>query len=172
MEEIWKDVVGYEQYFRVSNLGRVWSKRTNKILKTVAHPNGYCVFCTRFGGRNSPAVMLRVHRLVAEAFIGNPQNKPFVNHKDGVKTNNVAENLEWVTKQENVRHAWDNGLAKAMFGERNPNCKISDNQAIEVKNLYATGNFSHRKLGEIYSVSHHTIQDAIKRALTLETLQV
>ena len=66
--EEWRDVIGYENYFRVSNLGRIFSKRTNKIIKLVVSKQGYYTFSTRFNGRKSKPHCFRVHRLVAEAF--------------------------------------------------------------------------------------------------------
>lgn len=110
MEEIWKDVVGYEGFYEVSNLGRVRSLREHvpkgKIL-TPFDNGGYdrVTFRINYKQKN-----LLVHRLVAKAFIPNPCNKEVVNHKDGNKKNNCVSNLEWVTKEENTVHAIALGL--------------------------------------------------------------
>lgn len=121
VEEIWKDMIGYEEYFKVSNLGNIYSKRTNRLLKLTKSKTGYLCFSTRLGGRNSKAVLFRVHREVAKAFIPVPDNLigyennnyygiiP-VNHIDGNKLNNVVSNLEWVTHKENTQHAMNTGL--------------------------------------------------------------
>ena len=111
MQEIWKDVVGYEGLYKISNLGNVLSTRRN-------YSKG-CKYLTPFenGGYdrvtlvvNSKHKNLLVHRLVAEAFIPNPEQKEAVNHIDGNKKNNTVDNLEWVTKQENTIHAINIGL--------------------------------------------------------------
>jgi hypothetical protein len=161
--EEWKDVVGYETLFRVSSLGRVYSKRTNKILRTVLHQTGYYVFSTRLAGRKSPAILLRIHRLVAQAFIPNPSNKPFVNHLDGVKTNNTPSNLEWATAKENSRHAWDNGLAETRKGEESTFSKLSLEQVIAIRNEYAAGGINMRDLGKKYGVVHSAISKIVNR---------
>lgn len=112
-----RDVVGYEDLFMVSDTGVVYSKRTEKTLKQCQHPHGYLHIATKIGGRNGVAKCFKVHRLVAEAFIPNPDGKPFVNHIDGVKTNNNVSNLEWVTNSENMLHAFAIGLAKPRHQE-------------------------------------------------------
>lgn len=106
MEEIWKDVVGYERYYKVSNFGNVYSVRRNKQLKTGnKHRNGYLQVNLYINGKYKT---LTVHRLVAQAFIPNPYEKQDVNHKDENKTNNRVDNLEWLTRKENNNYGTRN----------------------------------------------------------------
>lgn len=109
MKEIWKDVAGYEGRYKVSNKGRVKSLISGKILKNQSDKYGYQYVKLSNGKRGSYKHM-SIHRLVALAFIPNPENKPEVNHKDGNKRNNYVDNLEWVTPKENVEHAYRNNL--------------------------------------------------------------
>lgn len=109
MKEIFRDVVGYEGKYKVSNLGNVLSLNfcgTNKprLLKAKQHHTGY-MLVRLTNGKNK-----LVHTLVAQAFIPNPENKRCVNHKDGNKRNNNVANLEWCTHKENVQHAIQTGL--------------------------------------------------------------
>ena len=100
MEEIWKDVVGYEGYYQVSNLGRVRSCFDGHIMNQYQGDTGYMYL--RFGKCDYNKKKLQiVHRLVAKAFVDNPDNLPYVSHKDETKTNNCADNLEWVSAKEN-----------------------------------------------------------------------
>ena len=130
--EIWKDVVGFENLYQVSNLGRVKSlerkvdvnskdkkkhKRQHKerIMKQWDNTHGYmCVRLMKNGEKHSK----RVNRLVGQAFLDNPDNKPIVNHIDGNKKNNHLSNLEWCTHQENNLHAIDNELREVKIPEK------------------------------------------------------
>ena len=121
MEEIWKDIEGYEGLYQVSNLGRVRSldrKSRNrngeillkgKVLKCYTSSHGYP---TATLSKNGIRKKIAVHILVGKAFIPNNENKPEINHIDGNKSNNVVTNLEWVTYSENLIHAWRTGLTK------------------------------------------------------------
>lgn len=106
MKEIWKDIEGYEGLYQVSNLGRVKRLKgkymsKERILKPCENNTGYLQvhLC-----KNSKSKFYKVHRLVALAFIQNPENKQQVNHIDETKLNNVVSNLEWVTAKENNNH--------------------------------------------------------------------
>lgn len=126
-EEIWKDIKNYEGLYEVSNKGRV--KRLErvttdnngkeyhlkeKILKEHLNSYGYLTV-NLYNHKDGGGKQLRIHRLVAEAFIPNPNNNPQVNHKDEIKTNNCVENLEWMTCKENNNYGTRNERAiKAM----------------------------------------------------------
>jgi hypothetical protein len=124
--EVWKDIVGYEDYYQVSTLGRVRSMnrlldkpniltggdtiRKGKLLKQQDH-FGYLLvnLCVHNKRR-----LCRVHRLVAEAFIPNPDGKPQINHKNGNKKDNRVYNLEWATASENGKHSFANGFSQTV----------------------------------------------------------
>jgi hypothetical protein len=123
--EIWQDIKGYEDLYQISNLGRVKSmsrwvtngdnqyKYIHETIRKIQINKlryGYCEISLY---KCSHAKRFKIHRLVAEAFIDNPNNKLEVNHKDGIKLNNCVDNLEWVTSKENKEHAWSNGLCNA-----------------------------------------------------------
>lgn len=109
-DEIWKDVLNYENTYEISSLGRVRNKKRELILNPPITPKGYIRISLFKDGKSKNHM---VHRLVAEAFIENPKNKPTVNHIDGNKTNNKISNLEWATHSENLIHAYDNELKQA-----------------------------------------------------------
>lgn len=101
-KEIWKDVVGYEGLYQVSNLGRVKSLfRYKKILKQFEDNKGY-LRVTLY--KNNKSKSIKVHKLVAEAFIPNPNNYDCINHKDENKTNNRVENLEFCSFYYNLMY--------------------------------------------------------------------
>lgn len=110
-QEEWRAVADSNGIYYVSDHGRVKSYKcgNERIMKPYTTATGYL----RIGiWVNDKQKMHKIHRLVANAFIENIDNKPEVNHKDTIKTNNHIDNLEWVTRKENIQHAWQNGLCE------------------------------------------------------------
>ena len=112
-DEIWKDIKGYENQYQISNLGNIRAlsrkgqRKGVERMETRISNWGYPIISI---WKNNKQKTFSVHRLVAETFIANPNNKAEVNHKNGIKTDNRVENLEWVTREENIQHAYNTGL--------------------------------------------------------------
>ncbi len=173
MEEIWKDIEGYEGIYQISNLGRVRSldrivtrKGTpgyrgesgqffpGQILKHKISKFGY----HRIGlFKNRKQKFLLIHRLVAKAFIPNPENKRAVNHKNGIKSNNKVQNLEWCTNKENSLHAKDNGLLNIKRGEEIGNSKLTEKQVLEIRKKYKPWKYTLSMLATEYKVCFQLI---------------
>ncbi len=159
-KEIWKPIAGYDGMYEVSSLGRVRSYHGNHQPRRVeprvlvqGNLRGYrFVNLPRLDreGRYCPLV----HRLVAEAFIGPPPTpEATVNHKDYDKANNRFGNLEWMSQADNVRHSKD--VIPHARGEAN-HSKLTENQVIHMRTLYATGAVTYRQLGLAFGVSMQT----------------
>lgn len=145
---VWVDIKGYENYYEISDNGRVRSKnrtvvdkigRTRswegKLLNPDIAPNGY--YRVSFSV-NRNRKQFYIHRLLAEYFIPNPNDLPQVNHKDGNKLNNDLDNLEWVTVQENTIHAYKNGLINHVSGKDHFNYGKFGSQSKRAKPVIST----------------------------------
>lgn len=128
IKEIWKDVHGYEGYYKVSDLGRIKSLRSfstgSKILKPRINTHGYYQVNLTIPKKKYKS--LSVHRLIALSFIPNPENKPCINHINNIRSDNRISNLEWCTYSENTLHSFKSGRVisekhKLLFAERSRN---------------------------------------------------
>ncbi len=144
--------------YEVSKYGDVRRKDTGKILKQNLKKDNYLEVSISMGNRRNVKHIL-VHRLVAEAFIPNPDNKPQVNHKDGNPTNNNASNLEWVTAQENITHSIITGLKPNDHGSNSPNSKLTQEQIIWCRDVYKPRDkqYGCRALAKLFGVSKSTM---------------
>jgi hypothetical protein len=168
--EEWRPLLGYEGLYEVSSLGRVrgmprphaYPRRADRLLYIGPNrpgPRGYLQvrLC-----RDGLEVTRKVHRLVAEAFLG-PRSAPFeVNHIDGDKTNNRASNLEWVSPDANVRHAYASGLkvAARLTGERNANARLTASAVRSIRQAVASG-VTQECLALRYGVNRTTIEAVV-----------
>lgn len=158
--EIWKDIPGFEGRYQISSLCRVkslmyhngmsgWVKRDKIISQRISKAGKYYVVTLRL---NYKVFVKKVHNVFASAFIPNPENKKFVNHKDGNKLNNNIGNLEWCTSSENNQHAWDTGLKIRKYGEDNACSKLTDCQVKEISEMLDSG-ISVKSISESYRVT-------------------
>ena len=173
MEEIWKDIEGYEGYYQFSNLGRV--KSFSRIVTYINRNGIKCEYLTRDrflkDGNSSGYRIVNltnadgvkkihfVHRAVLCSFLGFASNM-YVNHIDGDKSNNILSNLEWVTPLENIRHAKDKGLFKPKEyskakGERSGKSKLTVQDVIMIRK----SNLSNMELGRRMNLSNSTISN-------------
>lgn len=151
-QEMWRPVKDRPAY-EVSNLGRVRTTVGERILGQWPNQDGYMLVRL-----SNPRGMARVHRLVAEAFIQNPEGKPCVNHIDCVPDNNAATNLEWCTQKENIAHSDKLGRMQRNYwtGKKSPNAKLSDETVREMRRMYDSGEFSIESVGKLFGVSKRT----------------
>ena len=154
---------GKETNYLINNKGNIYSlnyKMSGKVkkMKQFNH-KGYRVCNITIDGKFHK---LLVHRLVAENYVPNPDNKPKVNHKDGNKSNNNYKNLEWVTQKENMEHASKNGLMSPRFGEKNGKSKITKKQAKSISKMLEKNKLSISEIadannttrGVVYSIKY------------------
>lgn len=149
-------IKGEETNYTIDRYGRVYSGFSKSYLKPFLNPNGYCLVDIRHKGLSYTR---QVHRLVAIAFIPNPDKLPTVNHKNGNKTDNCVDNLEWMTQLDNVRHAWETGLAKPKYGMENPANVYTEEQIHQVCALLELRVDSIVEIARICNVNKTLIRD-------------
>ena len=163
--EIWKDILGYEGFYQISNLGRVKTLGNNmfkneKIMKNRLSPKGYL----RIGlTKDNYKKMFFVHRLVAENFIKNFENKKQVNHINGIKTDNRTCNLEWNTAFENMKHASLNGFLNAKKGENHYLYKATDE--IKSRIIEKRKDYTQRQLGKMFNLSQCSVSQILSKKI-------
>jgi len=156
-KENWEDVVNHEGWYEISDWGNVKrvngdnSARAGKILKPIASHGYRRVSMYKDGARTSS----HIHQMVMAAFVGPCPNDSEVNHKDGVKTNNHLDNLEYVTHRENMLHAFSKGLLTRQ-GEKNSQSKLTEDNVHETRRLLKAG-MRQADIARIFNVSRSTI---------------
>lgn len=145
---MWVDI---SEKYEASDDGHIRNKRTKRILHEFVGKDGYVR--TQFDGKTRT-----VHRVIAIAFVPGEVGKNFINHKDGDKKNNAVSNLEWCTRNENMRHAYSHGL-KSSAGELNGRAKLSSENVQFIKDHYKKGDkeFGAKALSEKFGVAPQTI---------------
>ena len=163
-----KNICNYEGLYKIDENGNVFSVRNNKFLKRMTFPSGY-EYVHLCNGKGKTK-LFRVHRLVAETFIPNPDNSPEVNHKDGNKQNNSVDNLEWCTNLENIQHSVKTGLRNAK-GENNPSAKLTAKDVENIRKEYVPNSkeFGTVALARKYGVSNVMIGKIIRYECWVET---
>ncbi|MRF37154.1 hypothetical protein GIJ44_20925 [Staphylococcus sp. KY49P] len=170
-DEIWKGIPGYEGLYSISITGRVKRLARNRIIATsVSRPlkeKEIKTFEGKLGyihvnlWKNGQMKQHRIHRLIMLTFTKKPQDKNVINHIDGDKSNNSLDNLEWCTNRENTIHAYKTGLAKGKKGIENSQGRLTSEEVISMRNLYATGEYTQKEIGEIFGISRRHAGDIV-----------
>ena len=153
-------VKGFEGLYTVDEFGRVYSVRNERFLNPTKVESGYLHVHLLNRGKGK---CVRLHRLVAEHFIPNPHGYKQVNHKNGVKTDNRASNLEWCNARYNMQHAKETGLFK-VSGEDNPSAKLTWKDVRQIRSEYVRGSVEHGTvaLARRYNVSNVMIGKIVR----------
>lgn len=171
MNEIWKNIPGLENCYRVSNFGNFKSigkietgkrriiVRKDRLLSPVHESNGYLQIGLIVDGKQKRFL---AHRLVALTFLKPVTGKDFVNHKNGIKDDNRVENLEWCNKSENCKHSFLIGT-QCNKGEQHPQNKVTNIQVLEIRAKFIPRIYSSRKLAKEYGLSKTNILDIVNR---------
>ena len=163
----WRYIPDWEKMYMASNTGKiksvnrwvVYSDGRKYFYKGIERrlignvPDGYLRVSLSVGDK---AKLFLVHRLVALAFIPNPEKKPFINHKNGIKQDNRPENLEWATSKENVNHAFANGLMNPVKGVNSKFSKLTEAQVLIIRSLANTG-LSAKDIAEQMGVGYRNV---------------
>jgi hypothetical protein len=160
MTEIWKslkNIVEHGDNYEVSNYGNIRNASTERIVKPFVKKNGYLQVDLYLNGKRKKS---HVHRLVALAFIPNPEGKLEVNHKNGDKTNNSVEELEWSTRVENVKHSFDSDL-RNQDGSNNPNATLNEEKVAKIRAMYKSGLYLQKELAKLFNVDRLTISNVV-----------
>lgn len=155
--EVWKICYLHNERYSVSNFGRVRNNEKQTLLTAHFSAKKYKIVKISNIINNSGSKNIPIHRLVAIYFIPNTNNKPQVNHKDGNKSNNNVENLEWFTCAENIKHCWENNLNRARKGEESKSSKLTEKEVFAIRVMYSTDKFTMQELSEIFNISKPSI---------------
>ncbi len=157
MKEEWRPVPGWQWVYQVSSLGNV-RRMDGRLIKQWPNSEGYAT-----ARLSCPRELVRVHRLVALAFIQNEKNRPSVNHIDCNRSNNEVSNLEWCTQKENLAHMTKLGRrATPQTGRRSFNAKLSEHQVSQIRLLYSKGEHSWASLAAWFGISKRTAGRIVK----------
>lgn len=159
INEVWKDVEGFEDLYQISNCGNVKNKKRNKLLIPKIKEDDY-LFVGLYKGTD-PTTKRKIYknfyisRLVAIHFISNPKNKLCVNHIDGIKSHNYESNLEWATHSENIIHK--HRILHKGSGFDNYASKLNENKLSEIRRLLINDDLTQREIGKLFGISSKVI---------------
>lgn len=164
IKELWKPIEGYEGLYSVSTLGRIKSyHKDGLVLKPRLKANGYLQVVLQ----NGKPKHVSIHRLVARAFIPNPEELSYVNHIDGDKTNNNIDNLEWCTASQNMLHAMHTGLFPEIDRSKDkPHVRLTEEQKEELRTLMKETDMTQVECAKTFNVCEKTVRNILKEGGT------
>lgn len=174
LNEVWKPIPSLDNKYEASNIGRFRNATTKKILKQFENLHGYMILQARPEAYHT--VNVRIHRAVAEAFLGPCPDGYVVNHKDGNKKNNFVDNLEYVTSSQNNQHALDNGLRhpsdgkNAKRGSGHYLATISEDIVYEILKIRDQTGYGCRRIAKMFGVSRGVISGILSGRTWKETV--